>query len=70
MPYSFPGDLPPVFIDPARTEAYDGDVENRKAVDGGVIADIRSVASQEDGVAQNRYQDGDEHLDTRAVIWI
>ena len=67
MPNAFPRDLVLILVKPVCTIPDDGNVENGQAVDGGVIADVRPVAAQENRVAQNRYQDGEEHLDTRAV---
>ena len=67
MPNVFPWDLILVLVKPVCAICDDGDVENGESVDGGVIGDVRAVSAQENRVAQNRYQDGYEHLDTWAV---
>ena len=51
VPQALPWDLTPVYVEPACTEAHDDDVENSKRIDCGVVADVGSVASKENGVA-------------------
>ena len=67
MPDVLPRDLVLVLVKPVCTVRDDGDIENGQSVDSSVIADVRPVAAQENRVAQNRYQDGKEHLDIWAV---